>query len=123
MSSICKSRLMEERRQWRKDHPYGFYARPVKTENGLDLLTWQVGIPGKKGTAWENGVYKMTITFPEEEGWKPAITIKQILLGIQNLLDEPNPDSPAQSDAYMLFKKDRVAYEKRIKQQAKENPA
>ncbi|KAF0555600.1 SUMO-conjugating enzyme ubc9 [Gigaspora margarita] len=59
----------------------------------------------------------------EEEGWKPAITIKQILLGVQNLLDEPNPDSPAQSDAYMLFKKDRVAYDKRIRQQAKENPA
>ncbi|CAG8495569.1 13381_t:CDS:2 [Dentiscutata erythropus] len=179
MSGICKARLTEERRQWRKDHPYGFYARPVKTENGLDLLNWQVGIPGKKGvnhwchflipsnysysrTPWENGVFKMTMTFPEdypskppkfkwllmgkfvpalfhpnvypsgtvclsilneEEGWKPAITIKQILLGVQNLLDEPNPDSPAQSDAYMLFKKDRVAYDKRIRQQAKENPA
>ncbi|CAG8521072.1 28928_t:CDS:2 [Gigaspora margarita] len=192
MSGICKARLTEERRQWRKDHPYGFYARPVKTDNGLDLLNWQVGIPGKKGvihwchfllpikrsyswTAWENGVFKMTMTFPEaclpkimdnyirdlddhfheavkwllmgkfvpalfhpnvypsgtvclsilneEEGWKPAITIKQILLGVQNLLDEPNPDSPAQSDAYMLFKKDRVAYDKRIRQQAKENPA
>ncbi|CAG8792348.1 1014_t:CDS:2, partial [Racocetra fulgida] len=49
MSGICKARLTEERRQWRKDHPYGFYARPVKTENGLDLLNWQVGIPGKKG--------------------------------------------------------------------------
>jgi len=34
----------------------------------------------------------------EEEGWKPAITIKQILLGIQDLLDDPNPDSPAQSE-------------------------
>ncbi|RIB12538.1 ubiquitin-conjugating enzyme/RWD-like protein [Gigaspora rosea] len=156
MSGICKARLTEERRQWRKDHPYGFYARPVKTDSGLDLLNWQVGIPGKKGTAWENGVFKMTMTFPEdypskppkckfvpalfhpnvypsgtvclsilneEEGWKPAITIKQILLGVQNLLDEPNPDSPAQSDAYMLFKKDRVAYDKRIRQQAKENPA
>ena len=52
----------------------------------------------------------------EEEGWKPAITIKEILLGIQMLLDEVNPDSPAQADAYNLFKKDRAAYEKRIKQ-------
>lgn len=52
----------------------------------------------------------------EEEGWKPAITIKEILLGIQMLLDEVNPDSPAQADAYNLFKKDRTAYEKRIKQ-------
>ncbi|CAH1761854.1 5062_t:CDS:2 [Entrophospora sp. SA101] len=148
MSGICLARLTEERRQWRKDHPYGFYARPMKNEKGLDLLTWQAGIPGKKGTPWENGVYKMIMTFPEgkfapalfhpnvypsgtvclsilneEEDWKPAITIKQILLGVQNLLDEPNPESPAQSEAYMLYKKDRVAYEKKIRQQAKDNPA
>jgi ubiquitin-conjugating enzyme E2 I len=51
----------------------------------------------------------------EEEAWKPAITIKQILLGIQDLLDDPNPDSPAQADAFGLFKKDKVAYEKKIR--------
>ena len=59
----------------------------------------------------------------EEEGWKPAITIKQILLGIQSLLDEVNPDSPAQADAYNLYKKDRDAYKKRIKNIVKDNPA
>lgn len=59
----------------------------------------------------------------EEEGWKPAITIKQILLGIQDLLDDPNPDSPAQAEAYNLFKKDRQAYEKKVKHIVKENPA
>lgn len=59
----------------------------------------------------------------EEEGWKPAITIKQILLGIQDLLNDPNPDSPAQADAYNLFKKDRQAYDKRIKTSVRENPA
>jgi ubiquitin-conjugating enzyme E2 I len=59
----------------------------------------------------------------EEEGWKPAITIKQILLGIQALLDEVNPDSPAQADAYNLFKRDRQAYEKKIKNIVKDNAA
>lgn len=59
----------------------------------------------------------------EEEGWKPAITIKQILQGIQTLLVEVNPESPAQEAAYNLFKKDRAAYEKKIKQVVKENPA
>ena len=59
----------------------------------------------------------------EEDAWKPAITIKQILLGVQDLLDEPNPDSPAQADAYNLFKKDRAAYENKIKWIVKENPA
>jgi hypothetical protein len=51
----------------------------------------------------------------EDEAWKPAITIKQILLGIQDLLDDPNPDSPAQAEAFNLFKKDRQGYEKRIR--------
>ncbi|KAJ3126832.1 E2 SUMO-conjugating protein ubc9 [Physocladia obscura] len=103
-------------------------------------MKWQVGIPGKKETDWEGGVYKLVMMFPEdypqkppkcvftpplfhpnvypsgtvclsivneEQDWKPAITVKQILLGIQDLLNDPNPLSPAQADAYMLFKKDR----------------
>jgi len=45
------------------------------------------------------------------------------LLGIQSLLDEPNPESPAQADAYNLFKKDRMAYEKKIRQVVRDNPA
>ncbi|KAG9323233.1 hypothetical protein KVV02_007965 [Mortierella alpina] len=220
MSGICRSRLAEERKQWRKDHPFGFYARPEKKADAtLDLMNWQVGIPGKPNTPWEGGVYKLVLIFPEdypskppkcmvavnmtnkvctdsrltsiaqdvntcftmnlmcnvgkfvpplfhpnvypsgtvclsilneEEGWKPAITIKQvgclsgfeievclsdliakmylstfqqILLGIQDLLNDPNPESPAQSDAYVMFKKDKIGYERRVRQQAKENAA
>lgn len=59
----------------------------------------------------------------EEEAWKPAITIKQILLGVQDLLNDPNPESPAQAEAYNLFKKDRSEYEKRIRRVVRENPA
>ena len=59
----------------------------------------------------------------EDEGWKPAITIKDILLGVQSLLDEPNPESPAQAEAYTLFKKDLEAYKKKIRAVVRENPA
>lgn len=59
----------------------------------------------------------------EEEGWKPAITIKQILLGIQDLLDDPNPESPAQAEAYNLFKKDKPGYERKVRLVVKENAA
>jgi len=59
----------------------------------------------------------------EEEAWKPAITMKQILLGIQDLLNDPNPESPAQAEAYNLFRKDKVEYEKRVKRVVRENPA
>ncbi|KAG0736423.1 hypothetical protein G6F35_008082 [Rhizopus arrhizus] len=137
-SGIARSRLMEERKQWRKDHPHGFWARPGKNpDNSLDLMTWTCGIPGKDDTPWEKGVYKLVMLFPEDypskppkckftpplfhpnvypsgtvclsilnedEGWKPAITVKQILLGIQDLLNDPNPESPAQQEAYMLFR-------------------
>jgi ubiquitin-conjugating enzyme E2 I len=57
----------------------------------------------------------------EEEGWRPAITIKQILMGIQDLLDEPNPDSPAQSEAYSLFMQDKERYRRRVKEEARKN--
>ena len=47
----------------------------------------------------------------EEEGWKPSIQIKQILLGIQKLLqDEPNLSSPAQTEATQLYRTNRDAY-------------
>ncbi|KAH0830638.1 hypothetical protein J3R83DRAFT_2093 [Lanmaoa asiatica] len=135
---IIRPRLAEERKQWRKDHPFGFYAKPVKAADGtMNLMEWEVGIPGKAGTPWEGGLYKLSMTFPEdypskppkckftpplfhpnvypsgtvclsildeEKSWKPAITIKQILLGIQDLLDDPNVNDPAQSDAYTMFK-------------------
>ncbi|KAH9663682.1 UBC core domain-containing protein [Citrus sinensis] len=39
----------------------------------------------------------------EDNGWRPAITVKQILVGIQDLLDQPNPADPAQTEGYHLF--------------------
>ncbi|KAF7809851.1 soyasapogenol B glucuronide galactosyltransferase-like [Senna tora] len=39
----------------------------------------------------------------EDSGWRPAITVKQILVGIQDLLDQPNASDPAQTDGYHLF--------------------
>ena len=53
----------------------------------------------------------------EEEGWRPAITIKQVLLGIQTLLDEPNAKDPAQSEAYEYYVNKRPEYDRRVKAQ------
>lgn len=157
MSGIARGRLSEERKGWRKDHPVHFYARccqnPDKSNN---LMKWECGIPGKAGTLWEGGLYKLSLEFTEEypskppkvkfvpplfhpnvypsgtvclsilneeEDWRPAITIKQILLGVQDLLDSPNPNSPAQAEAYTLFVNDREAYNKRVKIEADKNPS
>ncbi|CAN4092669.1 unnamed protein product [Withania somnifera] len=59
----------------------------------------------------------------EDSGWRPAITVKQILVGIQDLLDQPKPDDPAQTDGYQLYMQDKVEYKRRVKQQVKQYPA
>jgi ubiquitin-conjugating enzyme E2 I len=151
--SLCNIRLQEERKQWRKDHPFGFYAKPMKSADGsLDLTQWTAGIPGKAGTLWADAVFPVTILFPSEypskppkvrfpagfyhpnvypsgticlsilneaQDWRPAITLKQIVLGVQELLDTPNPNSPAQEPAWKAFSKDKTLYEKKVKEQAK----
>ncbi|QQP41901.1 SUMO-conjugating enzyme UBC9-B, partial [Caligus rogercresseyi] len=44
------ARLSEERKAWRKDHPFGFIARPTKNPDGtMNLMLWEYGIPGRKG--------------------------------------------------------------------------
>ncbi|WVQ84622.1 hypothetical protein IAT38_006777 [Cryptococcus sp. DSM 104549] len=152
MSNLAQARLHEERKQWRKDHPFGFYAKPIKNADGtLNIMSWEVGIPGKVGTNWEGGMYIVKMAFPddfptkppkckfdpplfhpnvypsgticlsildEEKSWKPSITVKQIVLGVQDLLENANIGDPAQVDAYQMYKNDRASYDKRIKQQA-----
>jgi len=56
-------------------------------------------------------------------GWKPAITVRQILIGIQELLNDANPKSPAHQEAYLLYIKDRRMYEHRVRQEVAKNPA
>ena len=53
----------------------------------------------------------------EEEDWRPSISIKQILLGIQELLNTPNTLSPAQRDAYNDITNNRTLYDEKIRQQ------
>uniref|UniRef100_A0A8C8JUZ9 UBC core domain-containing protein n=1 Tax=Oncorhynchus tshawytscha TaxID=74940 RepID=A0A8C8JUZ9_ONCTS len=137
MSGIALSRLAQERKAWRKDHPFGFVAVPTKNPDGtMNLMNWECAIPGKKGTPWEGGLFKLRMLFKddypssppkckfepplfhpnvypsgtvclsileEDKDWRPAITIKQILLGIQELLNEPNIQDPAQAEAYTIY--------------------
>lgn len=93
-----------------------FFFLPWFQDGTLNLMLWDYGIPGKKGTPWEGGMYRGQMIFKEdypstppkvkfvpplfhpnvypsgtvclslldeEKDWRPAITIKQLLLGIQ----------------------------------------
>lgn len=114
-------------------------------------MSWDCVIPGKKGTCWENGEYKFSMTFNDSyptsppcvrftpsifhpnvygdgkiclslldsaQDWRPSLSFKQILLGIQNFLDEPNINSPANSKASTFYGKNRREYDRIIKEQA-----
>jgi len=152
MAGIAYQRLTEERKAWRKEHPFGFVAKPTKGADGLpNLMVWECAIPGKQGTPWERGLYKLRMTFKddypssppkckfdpplfhpnvypsgtvclslldEEKDWRPSITIKQILVGIQDLLNDPNIRDPAQAEAYTIYCQNRVEYERRVRAQA-----
>ena len=152
----------------------------------MNLMNWECAIPGKKGTLWEGGAYKIRMIFKddypsspvniktkkisevkkilksvqpkckfepplfhpnvypsgtvclsildEDKDWRPAITIRQVcisvqlsrsnnvffqvLLGIQDLLTEPNVNDPAQADAYTAYTTNLPEYERRVKEQA-----
>jgi Ubiquitin-conjugating enzyme len=56
------------RKQWRKDHPFGFFAKPHRNAQGvLDLKKWECGVPGKKDTLWDGGLFKLDVVFPDGE--------------------------------------------------------
>jgi ubiquitin-protein ligase len=53
-------------KQWRRDHPFGFFAKPQRNSQGvLDLKKWECGIPGKEKTLWEGGLFKLDVIFPD----------------------------------------------------------
>ena len=152
MSGIARGRLSEERKAWRKDHPYGFVAKPTSSPDGsTNLMKWDVKIPGKADTDWAGGVFNLVVNFPEDypskpprvqfvpplfhpnvypngtvclsilnegDGWRPAITIKQVILGVQDLLDTPNNSDAAQQAAMDLYAKSKVEYQKRVRLEA-----
>ncbi|KAL1765685.1 SUMO-conjugating enzyme UBC9, partial [Sigmodon hispidus] len=67
MSGTALSRLAQERKAWRKDHPFGFVAVPTKNPDGtMNLMNWECAIPGKKGTPWEGGLFKLRMLFKDD---------------------------------------------------------
>lgn len=52
-----------------------------------------------------------------DKAWKPSLTIKHLLIGIQTLLDDPNNADPAQEEPYRAYKNDRKEYDAKVKAQ------
>jgi ubiquitin-conjugating enzyme E2 I len=58
----------------------------------------------------------------EDGGWKPSLTVSQVLNGVQELLGDPNLASPAQSEAYMSLQSRPAEYARLVAQQARRYP-
>ena len=47
--------------------------------------------------------------------WSPTYDVSAILTSIQSLLDEPNPNSPANGQAAQLYNENRREYVKQVR--------
>ena len=91
MSGIARGRLQEERKSWRKDHPYGFVAKPKQKPDGTqDILNWEVVIPGKDGTIWKDARIPMTMQFTEDYPNKPPVCKFKMVADTGKPLFHPN---------------------------------
>lgn len=53
--------------------------------------------------------------------WSPIYDVSAILTSIQSLLCDPNPNSPANSEAAKLFSEDKREYNRRVKEVVEES--
>ncbi len=55
----------------------------------------------------------------QEKDWVPTITIKDVLLGVQDLLNNPNLLDPAQREAHVMCKENLAVYVQKVRSLAK----
>ena len=48
--------------------------------------------------------------------WSPALTTSKVLMSLQSLLTDPNPDDPLVADIARLYKNDRNKYDQNAKE-------
>ncbi|KAK9827528.1 hypothetical protein WJX74_008347 [Apatococcus lobatus] len=57
------------------------------------------------------------------KAWKPGLSVKQVLMGVQELLKSPNHGDPAQQQAWEDFDLNPNEYDRKIKAQAQKYQA
>jgi len=143
MSTPSRRRLMRDFKKLQDDSPAGICAAPTEDniliweayifgpqdtpfEDGTFKLTLEFTeeYPNKPPTVkfvskmfhpnvYADGSICMDLL---QKLWTPTYDVAGILMCIQSLLNEPNPTSPANSEAAQLYQDDRIAYEKRVQQ-------
>lgn len=141
MSTPARRRLMRDFKRLQEDPPTGVSGAP--SENNIMLwnavIFGPVGTPFEDGTfklliefSEEYPNKPPTVRFVSrmfhpnvyadgsicldilQNRWSPTYDVSSILTSIQSLLDEPNPNSPANSQAAQLYQENKREYEKRV---------
>lgn len=71
LADQTRRRLMQDFKRLRRDHPPGVNGAP---EDG-DLQTWSAVIFGPEDTVWQDGIFKLSLAFPEDYPSRPP-TVK-----------------------------------------------
>eukprot|EP01025_Chloroclados_australasicus_P037902 TRINITY_DN3877_c1_g1_i2.p2 TRINITY_DN3877_c1_g1~~TRINITY_DN3877_c1_g1_i2.p2 ORF type:complete len:191 (-),score=15.32 TRINITY_DN3877_c1_g1_i2:493-1065(-) len=143
MSTPARKRLIRDFKHLQQDPPVGVNASP-KPDNvmlwnaiifGPDGTIWEDGIfkltmefseeyPQKAPTVkfvsplFHPNVYQdgsICLDILQKE-WTPIYNVAAVLTSIQSLLSDPNPNSPANSEAAKLYQEDRREYNRRVKE-------
>lgn len=51
-----------------------------------------------------------------DERWRPILGVEQILISVISMLSDPNDESPANLDAAVMWRNDRQAFKKKVRQ-------
>uniref|UniRef100_A0A7S1D0U9 E2 ubiquitin-conjugating enzyme n=2 Tax=Cyclophora tenuis TaxID=216820 RepID=A0A7S1D0U9_CYCTE len=51
-----------------------------------------------------------------DERWRPILGVEQILMSVISMLNDPNDESPANLDAAVMWRNDRQAFKKKVRQ-------
>ena len=51
-----------------------------------------------------------------EERWRPILGVESIIISVISMLSDPNDFSPANIDAAVMWRNDKVAFKKRVRE-------
>eukprot|EP00401_Gymnodinium_catenatum_P068738 CAMPEP_0117544230 /NCGR_PEP_ID=MMETSP0784-20121206/45465_1 /TAXON_ID=39447 /ORGANISM="" /LENGTH=169 /DNA_ID=CAMNT_0005341025 /DNA_START=88 /DNA_END=597 /DNA_ORIENTATION=+ len=148
MTTVARRRLIRDLKKLQSDPPQGISASPMKDDImrwtalmfGPDDTPWEGGtfqlevtfseeFPTKAPhvkfvtkmfhpNIYNNGEICLDIL---QNQWSPIYDISAILTSIQSLLTDPNPSSPANSEAARLWSENRREYNRRVTQIVEES--
>lgn len=67
------------------------------------------------------GVDEFNTQETAEERWRPILGVEQILVSVISMLSDPNDESPANLDAAVMWRNDKAAFKKKVRQMVRKS--